>query len=223
MIPFIRHMRRRRRALNFDGRIFVRVPRELHQKLAILAEYNGVDIDQYVTYLLSSNKALIDSNPAAELSAEAPSLVKPREKRGRKPKMQPLAVVPASEGKKKEGGNIGRTIGKAIAEKLGIELESASNKGVYHGKSVVIKSARIGNTLFGVTNKMLSEIEEIILAKETANGQFELYLVAVSAISGRGWPTGGKSGGVSRVTNFSVNDAIAQGELFDTISIEVAS
>ena len=39
--------------VNYNGRFLVRMPRELHIKLAQLAEKNGVSLNTYIVFLLS--------------------------------------------------------------------------------------------------------------------------------------------------------------------------
>lgn len=121
----------------------------------------------------------------------------------------------------RRGNEIGRLIGQAVAVKLGIQLKKGSNKGAFNGGKAVIKSARIGNSQFGITNRMLDEIQVVILAKETLENSFNLYKVDCKKLIGSGKPTASKGNSAGKVTNFSVSSAISAGELIGQIIIEL--
>jgi hypothetical protein len=115
---------------------------------------------------------------------------------------------------------VGRNIGKEVASMLGITREKGSNKGVYHGKYIVIKSARLHNTQFGITNKMMNEVEVVILAKEISNYVFQLYPVDIHKI-GAGKPTASKGNSAGKVTNFPIALAIEEGTTIGQIRIDL--
>lgn len=117
-------------------------------------------------------------------------------------------VQDANSGRK--ANKLGRFLGKDVAEYLGIELEDGTNKGKFREKLIVIKSASKDNDRFGITNKMLNSIEGVIIAKESQEGFFDLYMVPIESIIDTGRPAGGKNKG--KVTNFSVGDAISNSE-----------
>lgn len=121
----------------------------------------------------------------------------------------------------RQGNEVGRFIGQKIAEELDMTLENGSNKGIYSNKNVVIKSARLGNSQFGITNKMLQEIEFVILAKEIEFCNFDIYLVDIQSIISHGRPTKSKGSSAGKVTNFSVSKAMSSGSFIKHLYIQL--
>lgn len=70
----------------------------------------------------------------------------------------------------------GKDAAVKIAKLLGAKITSGrSNEVLYDGKRAVIKSAHLGNIYIGVTLKMLEQIDLIIAAFETLDGDYDLY------------------------------------------------
>jgi len=193
----------------YSGRVLVRMPIALHSRLSDLAKQHGVSLNQYIIFLLSINESRASFNGPFEKEDVKEQFSKVREwtKMGQNTESGRL------------GNETGRFIGKEIAEHLGIITESGSNKGKFNGRNVVIKSARIGNTLYGITNKMVAEIDDVIIAKEVQKGRFDLYIVNFDKIKDRG-SSSSSSGNKGRVTNYRINDAVNHGHKFDSINIE---
>lgn len=191
------------------GEVILRIPRDLHKKLDILAEQNGVDLEQYMIYLISSNQTV--ASLSGQHSDEGIEHRWNYKKNGHGQDF--------NSGRR--GNEVGRLIGQAVAEKLNMELQPGSNKGEFRGKRVVIKSARLGNSLFGITNKMVEEIDSVILAREIREGQFELYISELNNIKDKGRPTRSKGASSGKVTSFSVSEIIKNGYKFDEIKIDL--
>jgi len=197
--------------MDSTSRVLVRMPKELHEQLSLSAQKNDVSLNQYIVFLLSFNEATrlakLESNNVGGLLSKT---IKEE---------LPMAQD-ANSGRR--GNEVGRLIGKTVAEKLGIDLEKGSNKGLLEGKKVVIKSARLGNSRFGITNNMLEEgLDEVILAVETTEGKFDLYKTAINDLKDKGTPTRSKGPSRGKVTNFKVSDAISLGKKFDSIKIDL--
>jgi len=195
----------------FSGRVLVRMPTDLHKRLAYLAKQHNVSLNQYIVFLLSINqsRAMFNEQCQKEDLAEQFQRIKEESKMGQ----DTLSG--------RQGNEVGRLIGQSVAQKLGINLEPGSNKGIFKNRVVVIKSVRIGNSQFGITNKMTEEIKEVILAKEIMKGVFELYKVEFDKIKGKGRPTRSKGSSSGKVTNFSVSEVVSHGDKFDTLKIDI--
>ncbi len=120
-----------------------------------------------------------------------------------------------------QGNEFGRFTGQSVANQLGIDLEPGSNKGIFKSRVVVIKSARKGNSMFALTNKMADEIQDIILLKEVSEGIFELYKIEFDKVKDKGRPSQSKGKKSGKLTNFKVSEVIKYGNKFDTIKIEI--
>ena len=197
----------------FNGRVLLRMPTELHSRLAHLAKQHNVSLNQYIVFLLSINqsRAVFDEQCQKEDLVEQFRRIKEESKMGQD----------TLSGRR--GDKVGRLIGQSVAQKLGINLEPGSNKGMYGDRTVVVKSVRIGNSQFGITNKMTEVIDEVILAKEIKDGVFELYKVEFEKIKDKGRPTRSKGSSSGKVANFSVSEAIRHGDKFDTLNIDIPS
>jgi len=195
---------------DFSGRVLLRMPTDLHRRLALLAKQHNVSLNQYIVFLLSINesRAMFEQCQKQDL-AEQFRKIKEESKMGQD----------TLSGRR--GNEVGRFIGQSVAQKLGINLESGSNKGIYQGRVVVIKSVRIGNTQFGITNKMADEIHDVILAKEDKEDHFELYKVEFNKIKGNGRPTRSKGSSSGKVTNFKVSEVVSYGNKFDHLEINL--
>ena len=191
----------------YSGKILIRIPKELHQKIAMLAEKNDESINTYILYLLT-------------MATTYDITQRPGQKE-KKQILEEVSTVGQDQTSGQRGNETGRLIGKAVAEELGIELKKGSNKGIYNGRTAVIKSARIGNTMFGVTNKMAEEIQDVILVQETTEGLFDMYITDFSKVKNTGSPTRSKGRSSGRVTNYRVRHAIAYGKKIGTISIDL--
>lgn len=191
--------------VNYNGRFLVRMPRELHIKLAQLAEKNGVSLNTYIVFLLS--RALPEPSNTEDVKEE---VLKFKEKN--------LPGQDFNSGRR--GNEIGRFLGQYIARKLGIQLEEGSNKGIYKDRVVVIKSARIKNSQFGITNRMAEDIQDVILAKEIREGHFDLFLVEFDKIRDTGRPSVSRNNR-GRVTNYRVSQAISEGEKIGSIQVDL--
>lgn len=120
----------------------------------------------------------------------------------------------------REGNENGRKIAKVIAAQLNMTLRKGSNEGNYQGKLTVIKSAKHGNTQFGITDIMLSKIEQVILAKQVHdNGPFSLYLIPVEKIRQFGTETRSKGASAGKVTNFNISKTIVFGMHIGSIDV----
>ena len=186
------------------------MPNSLHQKLDLLAKRNNTSLNHYIIYLLSSNEAVTSCEESPTLNKDEKELLNKDER-----------IVSQDIYSGRRGNEIGRLIGQAVSKELNIRLEPGSNKGVFNGRIVVIKSARIGNNLFGITNRMAEEIEDVILAKEVSEGNFDLYTVPFNKIKDSGRPTRSKGSSSGKVTNFTVKDAISVGVKIDSVSIQL--
>ncbi len=189
---------------SYSGTVLVRMPKQLHQKVATLAKENGVSINQYIIYLLTmgTTEDTILGSKENHLLGEGFS-------------------VGQDQISGKKGNEVGRLVGKVVAEKLGITLEKGSNKGLFNKRIVVIKSARIGNSMFGITNTMTKEIQDVILVKETTEGIFDMYLVEFNKFKDTGTPTRSKGSSSGRVTNYRVKNALSNGKKIGTVSIDL--
>jgi hypothetical protein len=187
------------------------MPTELHKRLAHLAKQHNVSLNQYVVFLLSVNQsqALLNEQCQKKDLDEQFQRIKEESKMGQ----DILSGRQANE--------VGRLVGQSVAQKLGINLEAGSNKGICEDRVVVIKSVRLGNSQFGITNKMTEVINYVILAKEIKDGLFELYKIDFQKIKGKGRPTRSKGRSRGKVTNFSVTEAIHYGDKFDTVKIDI--
>jgi hypothetical protein len=114
---------------------------------------------------------------------------------------------------------LGRLIGQAVAEKFHIKLCPGSNKGIYESRSVVIKSAHLGNIRFGITNKMMGEVDDVIFAREVAAGFFRIYLVELQKIIHTGIPTASLGRSKGRVTTFNGTEAISKGSMIGILKV----
>lgn len=194
----------------YSGKLLLRMPTELHRRLDLLATRNKTSINQYIVNLLANSEFVSNftetTNPGEHLEK---ILVKEE---------RPLGQD-ASTGRR--GNEVGRIIGQSIAHKLNINLEPGSNKGLLNGRTVVIKSARKGNNLFGITNRMAEDIEDVILAKEIDEGYFELYRVKFNTIKDSGRPTRSKGSSSGKVTNYSLSEAISKGVKFASIKVDL--
>lgn len=193
------------------GKFLLRMPAELHEKLMQSAEKNNISLNQYIVYLLSKSEYSLDSLTMARTNTSLNQYLIKEEN----------SNMSQSTESGRRGNEVGRIVGQAVAVKLDIELEEGSNKGVYNGRKAVIKSARIDNSQFGVTNRMLQEIQDVILAKEVSENNFELYRVDYQNLINTGKPTASKGSSASKVTNFSVSTAVSAGELIGQIFIEL--
>jgi hypothetical protein len=196
---------------DFSGRVLVRMPTDLHARLAFLARQHNVSLNQYIVFLLSINQshAVFNEQCQKEDLVDQFQRIKEESRMGQ----DTLSG--------RQGNEFGRKIGQLVAQKLGINLEPGSNKGRYEGRVVVIKSVRIGNSQFGITNKMAEEVNSVILAKEINNGLFELYKIEFKKIRSKGRPTRSKGSSSGKVTNFSVSEAINHGEKFDILQMSL--
>jgi len=196
---------------DYNGRFLVRMPRELHERLAQAAKDNNTSLNQYIVYLLSKNEFSIQDAPKSNSNTSLNLYINMKED----------ANMAQTTESGRRGNEVGRLIGKAVAVELSMRLEEGSNKGIFKKRKAVIKSARIGNSQFGVTNRMLQEIQDIILAKEITENSFELYWVDCQKLINTGKPTASKGSSAGKVTNFSVTTAISAGELIGQVFIEL--
>lgn len=187
---------------DYNGKLLVRMPIELHKKLALAAKDNKTSLNQYIVYLLSKNEFSIQDEPKSKSvnSLDLYQYIK-----------EDTNMAQTAESGRR-GNEVGRLVGQTVAAKLGMQLEEGSNKGVFNNNKAVIKSARIGNSQFGVTNRMLQEIQYVILAKEVSVNNFELYSVDSTKLINAGRPTASRGSSAGKVTNFSVSNAVSIGE-----------
>jgi len=196
----------------YSGNVIVRMPKELHKRLALKAKQNNVSLNVYIVYLLTASETYLSQG------TPMPSFVKMDLKLE---DVKERMVMSQDKNSGRRGNEVGRLIGEAVAKRLNISLEPGSNKGKIGDKLVVIKSARIGNPQFGITNKMAEEIDEIILAKEKTQGVFELYKVEFNKIKDTGKPTRSKGASMGKVTNYRVSEVVNCGTKFDIIEIKL--
>lgn len=194
----------------FNGKVLVRMPRDLHARLAQLAEHNDVSLNMYIVSLLSINASRAVFSEGLKEQAVKEEL--------RKIKQENFTGQDSNTGRR--GNEVGRFIGQTVADYLNIELKRGSNQGDYKGRNVVIKSARKGNSQFGITNRMAEEIEDVILAKEVREGYFDLFIVEFDKIKDTGRPTASR-GSIGRVTNYKVSEVINNGIHFDSMHIDI--
>lgn len=190
-------------------RFLLRLPEQLHHELAERAKANNKSLNSYILYLLTKN---IEVSPIIENQYNLTSEPENVHRYNTVKTGQNIETGRAAN-------EFGRFLGKMIADHFGIKLEANSNKGTFRNRRVVIKSARKNNTQFGITNRMLNEIQDVLLAKESSRNVFDLYIVPIEKILDSGKPAGGKNR--NKVTNFSVAFAISNGEKIDTVNVDL--
>ncbi len=130
---------------------------------------------------------------------------------------------PMTEREKGRNANLmGRYIAGEIAEAIGTELESGlSNECSYKNKNCVIKTARIGNNLFGITKKMHERLGAVILAVETVPGDFDVFYILMENLMDEVSNTGEKSGR-GKVISYNVSEAMDIGEKLISVQIDLS-
>ncbi len=117
---------------------------------------------------------------------------------------------------------IGRYIAGKIAESLGTELISEnSNECEYDGSRCVIKTARSGNNLFGITKRMHERLDNVLLAVESKLNNFDVYIIEMETLLSR-CATTGENSGKGKVTSYAVYDAISLGKKIRTVEIDLS-
>jgi len=122
--------------------------------------------------------------------------------------------------KGREANDMGRYLAERISAALGTELEKkSSNECVYNGEHCVIKSARRGNHLFGITKRMHNRLDTVLLAVETAPDDFDVYAIPMDILENECINTGENSGG-GKVVSYHVDHAISLGNKIARVAVD---
>lgn len=194
---------------DYSGKVLVRMPKELHQWLTLSAKRNDVSLNQYIVYLLTVSQVMERVEGGSETLKE------------KNITLEEIRNMGQDTASGRKGNQVGRAIGASVARELGIDLQPGSNKGIFEGRSIVIKSARIGNTQVGITNRTLEEIDGVILAREITPGNFELSITNANDFIETGSPTRSKGASRGKVTNFRVGKITSSGRLLGSLNIDL--